>query len=443
MRNLKHGLLSLIRKPTKAIMIMIILFIVFSMVFTGVIIQRSISESKDFVRLKLGAVVEYKADYMKAMKDNLDESGYEQMQLSLSTAEEIGKDKRVDHVYITNSSFLESEKYKSVAGEGMEDMDFGGGYFSLKATKDGNDIEFDNGDAKLVDGELANQVDSTVVENPILVSEQFASKNNISIRDELEFKSYITPEPIKMTVVGIYKGGKDSNVFYTQYNTVKKINGIEDETVDEASSIYFKLKDPLDVEVFIEEHQSRLPSEYTVLDAGNSEYEKLTKPLDFVSTIANIFIVTVFVAGAAIIIALVSIFVRDRKFEIGLLLASGEGKFKIVSQFVIEITLVAILAFFGSVLLSYKSSEAVSSWIVENQLIEEENSMEDMFFFDMGGASTLGDVSMDSVADEFEINIDGNLILTLFVINLSVVLIASTIPLVVIMSYKPREALQD
>ena len=79
MRVIKHSFLSLMRKPTKAVMILIILFVVFSLVFTGVIIQNSISKSKEFVRLGLGAIVEYKADYMKAYRDNISEEMKMQM----------------------------------------------------------------------------------------------------------------------------------------------------------------------------------------------------------------------------------------------------------------------------------------------------------------------------------------------------------------------------
>lgn len=46
MRILKHSFLSLLRKPTKAVMILVILFIVFSMALTGMIIENSISKSK-------------------------------------------------------------------------------------------------------------------------------------------------------------------------------------------------------------------------------------------------------------------------------------------------------------------------------------------------------------------------------------------------------------
>lgn len=447
MRNVKHGILSLIRKPTKAVMIFVILFVVFSMVFTGVIIQKSIAESRNFIRLGLGAVVEYKADFMKAMKDNLDYESYDQLALSMGTADTIGEDSRVDKVYITSMAGVESDQYQmaSTGSESNNMVMMGGAYFTIKGTKDHNSIEFDNDQLTLIAGQMPDEIDTNIVEYPVIVSDAFASKNNVGLQDTLKFTGFGHASETEFTIVGIFTSDSESsaNTFYSQYDVVNKFNQVEAGQTDAASSIYFKLKDPLDVEAFIEEYKELLPSEYTVLDAGNSEYDKLTKPLDLMNTISNMFIIIVFVAGAAITVALVSIFVRDRKFEIGLLLASGESKAKIVSQFVIEITIVAIIAFGASLLLSYESSEQVSNWIVENQLIEDESSDSDFGMIMSFEESQVGEVTMDKIAQDFDVTISSDLVLKLFVISLMVIFIASLIPLFVIMSFKPREALQD
>jgi len=161
------------------------------------------------------------------------------------------------------------------------------------------------------------------------------------------------------------------------------------------------------------------------------------------SIIASILIWVIFIAGAAIIVSLIIIFVRDRKFEVGLLLASGEARYKIIAQFVLEIILVAILAFGCSVLLSYQSSQMVSDWIVENQLIEKEESTNDDLFFIDGMNSVNGDVSLENVANDFSVSITFDVMRNLFVISIGIVIIASLIPLGIILSYNPRQALQD
>ena len=68
MHIFKLAFLSLIRKPTKAIVIFSVLFMIFSLVFTGIIIQNTITASKDYTRKALGGNVELKIDYVKALK---------------------------------------------------------------------------------------------------------------------------------------------------------------------------------------------------------------------------------------------------------------------------------------------------------------------------------------------------------------------------------------
>jgi len=445
MRILKHSFLSLLRKPTKAVMILVILFVVFSMVFTGVIIQNSIAKSKEFVRLELGAVVEYKADYMKAYKDNLSEDEFAQMDLSKATADNISNDNRVEKVYINYSDYVESSEYEAVTKEssgGMVQMSVGFGgtaYFDLKATDGIEPIEFDTKRVEIIDGRNIESADDTSDENTIVISEEFANKNNLAIDDDMTFKSYAFNKELDFRVVGIYKVN-DSKITGNEMYISSKV--FKTDGAEMISSIYFKLNDPLEVDGFINDQSVNLPSKYTVLDAGNSEYNKLTKPLDLMSMIASILIWVIFIAGAAIIISLITIFVRDRKFEVGLLLASGEARYKIIAQFVLEIIIVAILAFGCSVLLSHQSSQLVSEWIVENQLVEKEDGSDELFIYD-GMTNVNGDVKMENVAKDFSVAITFDVMKNLFIISIGIVIIASLIPLAIILSYNPRQALQD
>jgi putative ABC transport system permease protein len=57
MRQIIHGLKSLIRRPAKSIMLFIILFVVFNLVFTGFIIQNSVARSKEYIRNQIGSAV--------------------------------------------------------------------------------------------------------------------------------------------------------------------------------------------------------------------------------------------------------------------------------------------------------------------------------------------------------------------------------------------------
>ena len=205
------------------------------------------------------------------------------------------------------------------------------------------------------------------------------------------------------------------------------------------------MNNPLEIEGFITDSTEKLPSKYTKLTANEDDYRQLTKPLDLMEIITKILVWVVFAAGAMIIISVVTIFIRDRKFEIGLLLASGEGKLRIAAQFIFEIALVALISFSLAAGASQLTSKYVSKWIVENQLTEEKTANEnpDDYWMYWDDGSMKGDVDINDVAGEFDIAIDFETLLTLFGISMGILVFAAGTPLVIILRYKPREALQE
>lgn len=455
MRIIKHALLSLLRKPTKAVMIFSILILVFGLVFTGIIIQNSVRESKDFVRIQLGATVSYAPDYMKAMNDELDSEGYEQMILSETVANEIAKDSRVKKLHLIKNAYAVGKNVKSgrnFGGEGDEDIivfeDEGGfemeTYINIIGTNANTPIEFENGSLTLTEGDFFTDEQQQNSESVAIITAELASKNNYSIGDSFLMTNYADGSDVEFKIVGIYDGASTYNTdnIFTPLDATNQFFYSEEENY--YTSVYFLLDDPLEVNDFISDHKSKLPSEYTTLTANEDEFKKLTRPLDLMEIITSILIWVVFGAGALIVLAIVTIFVRDRKFEIGLLLASGESKLKIVSQFILEIMIIASIAFIVATGVSQLSSGFVGDWIVENQLVTEEDSSNDfdeMIFMGMG--ETKGNVDMTNIADEFNVGIELSVILNLLLISFGILLFAASIPLIIIMSYKPREALQD
>ncbi len=461
MRILQHSFKSLVRKPVKGIMIFFILVLVFGLVFTGIIVQNSVSESKEYVRVKLGATVRIVPDYMKAMADEVDD--YSIMRPNESLADDLADDERIKGVFFVKNGW--SQGVDIVSGRNnqdeFEDMpeDYvREAYFDMVGTNQPKPIEFELGNLNLDDGEFFTQEQVDNGEKVVLITHELAKANNFKVGDTLtilnEQKMYSSnnfeydPESTEFqddfTIVGIYSGnGSDqADRLFMPFQVITDYAWEGEE--DLLDNVYLLLYDPLDVDQFIEDNKDKLPNEYMTLDANDDEYKTLTQPLDLLELITSLLIWVIFIAGALIVLSIVTIFVRDRKFEIGLLLASGESKLKIISQFVLELVIVALLAFFVSAGVSQLSSDFVGSWIVENQLMTEEQSeqdelMERYSYWDQ----TKGRVSMTNIAEDFDVSLKMDVVLNLLLISLGILLFAASIPLIIILSYKPREALQD
>ncbi len=452
MRAIKHAFLSLIRKPTKAIMIFAILFVVYGLVFTGIIIQNSVISSKEYVRKELGAVVEMKGNYMKAMEDQLSQEDYSKLNLSASLAREIAKDPLVKNLYITEMANAGNDDLKSAVNMGGDEgsglsvaiaspVSGEGTTFMVIGSNGDTPQEFDDGTYVITQGRLRNKEDEG--KDTLLLSEEFAGKNNISVGDIIDLTSGTDKQIYSFEVIGIFKGSSSFMVdqMHTSLESAKKLNKtLADDS--NAASVRFRLKDPMDIDAFISQHEKQMPNEYITLYASDNEYKSLTRPLDLISTVISILLVVVFAAGAIIMLAIITIFVRDRKFEIGLLLSSGEGKLKILSQFLMEILVVSIIAFTIAAAASRFSADYAASWIVKNQLVEE-NTQDSSGVISIGAVFGKNEVKINDVAREFKVSVDGEVVLNLLMISFGLVLLSAGAPLLIILSYKPRESLQN
>lgn len=448
MKTVTHAFLSIVRKPSKAILLFVILLVIFSLVFTGIIIQNSILRSKESVRRGLGAIVALEPDYMKAMKDKLPQEEYaKKLALTASLADDLSKDASVVRTHVTEigigfsselkSAVSQDDGMVSIAGTGSP----GDTYLPLYGSNQLIPLPFSSGKLTLAEGR--HRTDADAGRDTVLISGEFAAKNKLAVGQQIGIKNSDGSIVQKFEIIGLYAGAEQygTDAMYTSPESCRKLSPEQPEP--NVASIHVELKDPMQVEGFLQRNKARLPSEYLRLNAGNSEYAKLTRPLDLMSTITTLMLWVVFLAGALILIAIVTLFIRDRRFEIGLLLSNGTPKVGIMAQFVLELLLVACLAFGVSAVTSQLTSGATASWIAQTQLVEDEGAADAEAFVSFGGElDYTGKVDMKDVASQFDVSIDAKTMTRLTLVSLALLLAAAAAPLSVILAFKPRESLQ-
>lgn len=449
MRSIQHAFLSVIRKPTKGIVIFLILLMVFTLIFTSIIIQNTIQASKDFTRKELGGNVEMKIDYIKSMQDAQGASSttqneiQTQLSLPLNVATTLAKDPNVIKYHIENMTYTNSEKLKS--GQSDDPSSFtmtlatsteGGINFMLLASNQLVPLDFEK-QLKLSEGRFRTSED--IGKDTIIISKEVATQNNLLLGDTIGFKLDPNSEEVNFEVIGIYEGAPSYLVNQT-YISDDTLNRHAPQQLENISRVVWQLNDPFNIPEFLSKYENQMPSKYLYLDASNDQYNTLTKPLDVMSTVINMLLVVIFIAGAMITISIVTLFVRERQFEIGLLLANGESKGSILAQFSIEILMVAILAFIFAFAASSLTADFVAGWISENQLVESTSGPQQMISFDdmMNGSN----LTMDSIADSFKVAIDLKTFINLSLASIGLLIAAIGAPLAVILSYKPRKSLQ-
>ena len=156
---------------------------------------------------------------------------------------------------------------------------------------------------------------------------------------------------------------------------------------------------------------------------NNENYDKATSSLQQVSNFVSTFII--FIASVIILSLILTMWSRTRIHETGILLSIGIRKISIISQYIIEVLLIAVIAFF----LSYFPAIVVVSQVGTY----------------LQNASEEVEISEDTEGLVVDLNLDIQIqaeeMVMLFVLGIGIVVISVSISSISIMRLKPREIL--
>lgn len=215
-----------------------------------------------------------------------------------------------------------------------------------------------------------------------MVEENLAEENDWKVGDSFTVTSSDGNTKVTLKIVGIYKttdSGSDMaqnfsflnpyNKVYVPYTVANTIKGSDyKNTVDSA---VYTMDDAANISAFEKEAKKVDSIDWDTfkLDANDTLYQQMIGPINSVASFSKNVVYIVSIAGALILGLLVMMQVRDRKYEMGVLLAIGEKRGKLIAQFFVEILIVALVSF-G---LAAASSHYVAQ-LAGNQLLAQQNS---------------------------------------------------------------------
>lgn len=132
----------------------------------------------------------------------------------------------------------------------------------------------------------------------------------------------------------------------------------------------------------------------------------------------------------AILSLVITLFLRDRKNELGIYVSLGEKTYKILFQIIVEVLLVSFLAISISIFTGKILATSAS-----NQMIELQKSSDDI----VGGE--LSTLNREEVTDEYAIHITLENMRAIYSISMTSVLVSTLLPVVYILRIKPKKIL--
>lgn len=482
---LKNALLSIKKNVGKTILLLVIMCVIANLVIAGLSIKSATSQSMEQVRTSLGSDVTFSYNIKNMMKNREKGAAMDEVvsSITIAMADQLKSlqyvssynytvsigvtSDDIDPVEMIQSDITSKENsYKQKVNDDtqsqprmMDENDF----TVVGNTTMANLNDFTSENYLLKSGRLLTKEDAGTTN--CVIESTLATDNDLSVGDKLSVTATndnnedITQE---LTVIGIYTietsdqmGGMMSNrqnpinQIYTSLEIAQKLN---DNTSEITSATYY-LDDPAHIDAFKELANSSTDIDFETytLDANDQVYQKSISSLENMGTFAEIFLWVVVGAGSAILCLVLILTMRSRFYEFGVLLSLGQSKIKIMFQQLLEMIMIAAVAFVISLGTGKMVSNVVSSMLEATQsnqkeitmeIPENENSSQQSSLTDKDEKSNLFNKALQSPTNsELDVSLTSSTILQLAEITGLICIVSVILPSIYILRMTPREIL--
>ena len=180
-------------------------------------------------------------------------------------------------------------------------------------------------------------------------------------------------------------------------------------------------------------------NKYTIVKSEDT-FLALSKSFDSLDKIINMVLIGAIIAGIIILSLVLAFWIQGRVHETGILLSIGVSKFNIISQYIIELLLISILAFGGSYFSSKVISQNIGNTIVAQASKQAVQDVQSGF----GGFSLGNDVNSSlatRTVDEIDVKVDVEELIYVYVIGTVIIILSVMASSVSIIRLKPKEIL--
>ncbi len=338
-----------------------------------------------------------------------------------------------------------------------------------------------------------------------IISEELATYNDLSVGSVITLTNpQNEEETYDLTVVGIYSDSSSNEVFsmmrgsdpanniymsYTALNAIIEASkdvsttvtdentGMETETalVGTLSATYAFANADDYYQFETDVRTLGLSDTYSVSSGDLTAFENSLVPLNTLGEMALWFLIIILIIGAVILVVLNIFNIRERKYEIGVLMAIGMKKGKVAMQFLTEVFVVTLAAVIIGIGVGAVSAVPVTNALLANQIESSQGQadkitdsfgrgeMPDMgnmggfgggSFGGMGGMQPPSDNQFEAIGNIFgenaanyvsEVNSAMNLtvVLQMLCIAILLTLVAGAVSMLFVMRYEPLKILSN
>lgn len=449
MKCTQRAMLYISRKKGKTISLFFVVFIVAVFLISCFGVLNASKKLSGDIRTSLGAAFYIRANTEVSVNENGEtEVRKNNIHITKKEIDEILQTGEIKYYNPINYGFATSDAIHFIPGDKHTDENNMGkvtalGFSALAPN-------FADETVVLTEGKHITETDN----GKILISEPLANANHISVGDTLTLTharlgesdgAYVDEIPVKTAYVqvevsGIYKlnfedasvkptAGVAENEIYASLDVLDELH--ESETGVYTGEVDFYITDPAKLDSITRDVQLLQSIDWTThfIRTNDFQYSKIADQLSSLGELVKILIVLVSLVSAAVLTLLLTMRMRSRMQEAGILLAAGISKGQIMAGFLLEVLSVALIAF----IFSYIISVSVRGFLGYNLFRELQP--------DLLNDETLTTGMHSGIQIESYLKLSGIETLLIYLCQLIVIVASTFISSIMIMRLKPKEIL--
>jgi len=324
--------------------------------------------------------------------------------------------------------------------------------------------DFESGERVLQDGYFPQS------EGEVLISFDLAELNNLVIGDTITLQGNTLSNDNRilpyyhLTVTGIYMDFTSEgfsgfgfvpptmnrrNELLTSIETVvNPLGDALDFVIGVQVDVVYYLYHPSYLDNFEAEARAIEVSEWLIFSTNEADFYAMIAPVEGLRTIAQTFLLVVLGLGGIILILLSSIFIRERKYEIGVLRAMGMKRKKVALGLWAEMLFLTTICLILGLGIGLIVAQPISDNLLAVQVEATTNTSDlgDLGGFIFGGAPILnigGSENEYNPIDQLELSLSVNTILQIIGISIALMTVAAVSSTIRITKYEPIKILME
>ena len=220
--------------------------------------------------------------------------------------------------------------------------------------------------------------------------------------------------------------------------------------IEETINLFFVLDDPFDLEAFRELAEPMLPEFWQLIDLTDT-FGAISTSMTTLGDIANWILIIAIAGSITVLSLLILLFLRDRRYEVGVYLALGEKKAKITAQIVLEVVTTALVG----IILAMFTGNIIANQMSRNMLQNELTTLTEpvdwgaALFWDQNSLSAqwggmgVEEMTMEQMMEAFDLTLSLETTLIFYGIGILVVTLSTVLPVLYITRLNPKKVLME